>query len=567
MKRIFVVMALMMLSIGMLTFAFNVQHVRSASLIRVPDDYPTIQDAINAANEGDTVWVRSGTYTEYVDVNKMGLTLGGESKFSTFIESPGTLLGAAAVNVTADSAVVMGFTIRNIDGIAVQTNSSNCYIIGNIITSDTLFGIVSAKFADHIRIINNMIYSYEMGILLNESNFNVVDGNYVSNSTTGINLDPLTQNNLIVHNTIENNTNGMTLTMTHAATIYHNNFINNANQVVFNVHSEWNAWDNGLFGGNYWSDYTGVDEKSGALQDEPGSDGLGDTPWILDTLHVPPPQDVDYYPLMGPLGPWSNRNNTSEEALSIISNSTISDLQFDGAEMIFSASGEPGTIGFCRLTIQHSMLLPPFTIRVDGNPISYATIFENETLSLIYFTYQHSTHQVEIASALRDVAVTDVSAPADWTYQGWTVSINVTAVNLGEATENFTVKLYYDSTLISTTYILNLTPNATIDLHFAWNTAGVAYCHNYTLKALASTVPNEANTTNNEFVDGQVKVRIFGDVNGDGTVEMLDFFELSNAYGSYPTHPRWDAACDLDQDGTVEMLDFYLVGQNFGKHC
>jgi len=47
-----------------------------------------------------------------------------------------------------------------------------------------------------------------------------------------------------------------------------------------------NVWDDGYpSGGNYWSDYTGVDANS---------DGIGDTPYILDA------QNVDNYPLMQP---------------------------------------------------------------------------------------------------------------------------------------------------------------------------------------------------------------------------------------------------------------------------
>jgi hypothetical protein len=55
------------------------------------------------------------------------------------------------------------------------------------------------------------------------------------------------------------------------------------------------CWDDGYpSGGNYWSDYAGIDNYSGANQDQPGSDGIGDIPYIIDPYHV------DNYPLITP---------------------------------------------------------------------------------------------------------------------------------------------------------------------------------------------------------------------------------------------------------------------------
>lgn len=53
--------------------------------IRVPDDYPTIQEAINAASPGDTIQVAAGTYYERVTVNKT-VTLIGEDPLTTIID-------------------------------------------------------------------------------------------------------------------------------------------------------------------------------------------------------------------------------------------------------------------------------------------------------------------------------------------------------------------------------------------------------------------------------------------------------------------------------------------------
>jgi len=47
---------------------------------------------------------------------------------------------------------------------------------------------------------------------------------------------------------------------------------------------EWN--DNYPSGGNYWDDYTGIDLKSGPNESQPGSDGIGDTPYVIDGNNV-----------------------------------------------------------------------------------------------------------------------------------------------------------------------------------------------------------------------------------------------------------------------------------------
>ncbi|MCD6240404.1 hypothetical protein J7K27_02620 [Candidatus Bathyarchaeota archaeon] len=52
----------------------------------VPDDYPTIQEAINAANMGDTIYVRSGVYYEKLILNKT-VNLIGENKETTVIDA------------------------------------------------------------------------------------------------------------------------------------------------------------------------------------------------------------------------------------------------------------------------------------------------------------------------------------------------------------------------------------------------------------------------------------------------------------------------------------------------
>jgi len=76
---------------------------------------------------------------------------------------------------------------------------------------------------------------------------------------------------------------------------FHNNFINNTHPFIYKVSG--NVWDDGYpSGGNYWSRYNGTDLFSGIFQNETGSDGIGDTHYIIGD------SDADTYPLMHP---WS----------------------------------------------------------------------------------------------------------------------------------------------------------------------------------------------------------------------------------------------------------------------
>src|SRR3990172_1481546 len=100
------------------------QSVRAATLI-VPDDYPTIQAAIDAAGPGDTILVRPGTYIENLTLNK-SIVLTAEffdpadPTHNTTVIDAGGAAGAAIAIPTGISPMptIRGFVIRNgLDGI------------------------------------------------------------------------------------------------------------------------------------------------------------------------------------------------------------------------------------------------------------------------------------------------------------------------------------------------------------------------------------------------------------------------------------------------------------------
>src|SRR3990170_1769684 len=158
--------------------------------------------------------------------------------------------------------------------------------------TETTIG-VDISFRSNVTITNMQIRGFVNGIhLLNSSNCNLI-GNNITENIDGIRIDNSTSN-IIFGNNITSNRHG-----THpfqGNTFYHNNFVNSTDKhVYFDSPNHVDSWDNGYpSGGNYWSNYTGVDEKKGASQNETGSDGIGDTPHIISS------NNTDRYPLMFP---------------------------------------------------------------------------------------------------------------------------------------------------------------------------------------------------------------------------------------------------------------------------
>jgi hypothetical protein len=181
---------------------------------------------------------------------------------------------------------------------------------------------------------------------------------------------------------------------------------------------------------------------------------------------------------------------------------------------------------------------------------------------------------ISLTELNHDVAVTDVTPYRGWVYEGQPVDINVTIANLGDFTENVDVDLYYNFTAdekIGTKTILALDPGGTATLTFTWDTTGVPYCHNYTITAVAK-ITFESNTTNN-MLDGsmKIKVRIVGDVNGDGTVDMTDIKACIDAFLTYPGLSDWNPNCDIAPccpgDDSVDMADISVVIEHFMESC
>jgi hypothetical protein len=60
-------------------------------------------------------------------------------------------------------------------------------------------------------------------------------------------------------------------------------------------------------------------------------------------------------------------------------------------------------------------------------------------------------------------------------------------------------------------------------------------------------------------------LRILGDCNGDGIVDIMDMALVASAFGSYPGHPRWDDRADEHRDSIIDVFDLVTVALHLGE--
>ncbi len=318
------------------------ETVPFAVTIIVPHDYATIQEAVNAASDGDRIFVKSGTYHKKVIVNKT-VSLTGENKSDTIVESRGdivfeisakgaelsefTIVGTSTnlTKITNYGAIVYSEDSYVHDNIFINSNGvvgiyvcrDNNLIMHNLFKGSgkwTAMEILQSRYCDvignridggyyGIDIVNGIVHpgghticsntitgvSYRALWLYNSGNNTIIANNF-SYCRYGISLRRCNSTlypNRFEKNRISYNSVGLRTYHSERQIFYHNNFINNTRQIYDFSWDDWapasiNIWDSRCEG-NFWSDYNGTDLNR---------EGIGDEPYTIDG------NNSDRYPLM-----------------------------------------------------------------------------------------------------------------------------------------------------------------------------------------------------------------------------------------------------------------------------
>ncbi|KYK21026.1 hypothetical protein AYK25_03955 [Thermoplasmatales archaeon SM1-50] len=275
-------------------------------------NYTTIQEAIDNATNGDTIFVYNNTYNENIDTKLKKITLLGEDRDTTIIKGVST---DAVVRIGTSDTTISTFTIIGTPtemviqvaslsenvlitnnlikdggyGISLGLTTSKVTISENTIINNAFSGISGSTTtyntinhnsienngdqgiglslgSHHNSIVNNSIKNNAKEAILIDgltSTDNTISGNDVSDNEIGIRLSKASSNKIQSNNIELSTMEGVLLQTSNENAIEMNNFIDNKRQATFKLSSR-NTWD-----ANYWSNWIGFKLSAPIFQNFP----------------------------------------------------------------------------------------------------------------------------------------------------------------------------------------------------------------------------------------------------------------------------------------------------------
>jgi len=279
-----------LLVISALASAFNIQPVKASGIIFIRADGSIDPSSAPISTVDNITYTFTGNIDGSIRIERDSIVVDGAG----YTVQGNGALGKGFIlegrsHVTIKNAEITNFSSGALVGIWLWDCSSNSIYDNNV--ANNSWGILIDSSSDNTLSGNNVANNL-YGIGLGSSSNNTLSGNNVANNGYGILIDYSSSNNTLSGNNVANNGYGILIDYSSSNNfIFHNSFVSNPYQV--STANSTNIWDDGYpSGGNFWSDYKGTDLYSGPYQNVPGSDGISDTPYVIDE------NNTDHYPLM-----------------------------------------------------------------------------------------------------------------------------------------------------------------------------------------------------------------------------------------------------------------------------
>jgi parallel beta-helix repeat protein len=519
---------LVLLVLNTLSLSINVRIGKANPTIVINADGSVTPSTAPIQRDGDLYTFTSDIY-DSIQVMKGNIIVDGDNfKLQGTGTGTGFYVPHSYQNVTARNTVIAGFTegifmYDTVDGAiincSVTGNSMGIRLIGswrieisgNLLTEnvdainywDTHYGDwvgnriinnsngITGRGLDHVNIISNRISNDAgTGIRFEAGHYNSISQNSIEYSHLGIDFVEMALNNIITGNVIAHNAVGVILDPVIPFlppyiidnSFCHNNFVNNTQQAYVrlgpDIPPQPNSWDNGYpSGGNFWSDCNGADMYSGPVQNVIGSDGIGDTSYVIAQ------GNVDRYPLMTP----------------------YSTIEFFVLRITTTTGGttnpEPGPYVYTSGTVVEVTAVPEADWMLDHWELDNINVGATSPISVTV----EADHALKAVFKPRpDIAVTSVVPYPTSVHRGQPVYIDVTVANQRFTSETFDIIVYADAgrktigdeIIVGVQTVYNLLPGGTKTITFVWDTSTLPSGTTYYISAKA-IIPYDMNPTNN----------------------------------------------------------------------